>query len=280
MKNFFEPVRGQNENAASIFLSFMTILFAWIFLASIFVIIPTMLWTINPKPWQVLFTSLIGFVPVLPSFLIVSKILAREVFTFVTTQSRFSFRNFFIGVGSWGSLLLIGTLISFAEDSNGLKFVFDAQSFLIALLVLVILLPIQVASEELIFRGFIPQSLSFFKIPRNLVVLLSALAFAAPHLLNPEAQSEPIWSILAYGSLGFAWLTAARWFGGLEITIGAHLINNFYGLAIVGYENSVLTSSPIFIGPAPQMNSTAIAMWVTVGLWLLMIKRFKNVEAY
>ncbi|MEN9692672.1 MAG: hypothetical protein RLZZ330_316, partial [Actinomycetota bacterium] len=85
-------------------------------------------------------------------------------------------------------------------------------------------------------------------------------------------------SLLAYGALGFAWLTAARWFGGIEITFGAHLVNNFYGLALVGYQNSVVTSSPVFIGPAPQMNATAISMWITVGIWLLIIKKFRKVE--
>ena len=276
MKDFFEPVRGQNENAVSLFLSFMAILFAWTFLAALFVIVPSIIWQLNPKPWQMLFIALFSFVPIAPTFILISKILGRKVLTFITINSKLSIRKFFIGAGTWAILLFVGTLISFLVDKQSIEYVFNWQGFLAALLVIVVLLPVQVLSEELVFRGFIPQAISFFKIPKNLVVLLSSLAFAVPHLMNPEAKDDPLWSLLAYGALGFAWLTAAKWFGGIEVTFGAHLVNNFYGLALVGYQNSVLNSSPIFIGPSPQMNSTAIAMWITVGIWLLIIKKFRK----
>jgi hypothetical protein len=59
------------------------------------------------------------------------------------------------------------------------------------------------------------------------------------------------------------------------VAIGAHLANNFFGLAIVGYENSVVEPSSIWVGPEAKMQFSAIALWVTIGIWLLIVKKLK-----
>lgn len=277
MIDYLKPVRGQTENAAMTFVGYALIFLAWTIGAAIFLILGTIAFG-EDQPWETFAVSLGQFIPILAAVIGATYLFKRKPITVITSRGHFSFKIFCIGALSWGGLLVLGSLMSWALDPSSLKFTFNLTTFIPALIVLILLLPIQVSAEEVFFRGFIPQSLSRTKLSDGLIVLISSLLFAVPHLLNPEAQAEPLWSLLAYTAMGFGWLQAAKWFGGLEIAIGAHLVNNFFGLAIVGYENSVVAPSSIWIGPPAQMQSTAIALWVIVGIWLLILKKIKTAK--
>jgi membrane protease YdiL (CAAX protease family) len=275
MIDYLKPTRGRSENAAMWFVGYAIMFFAWTIGAGIFALVPSIAWGDQLEPWQSFFASFFQFVPILGSVIGAAYLLGRKPITLITSRGSFSTKNLLFGILSWSSILLVASLIGWAADPASLKFTFNLGTFAPALLVLILLLPIQVCAEELFFRGFIPQSLSRGNMPAGFVVLISTLLFAAPHLLNPEAQSEPVWSLIAYSSMGFGWLMAAKWLGGLEVAIGAHLANNFFGLAIVGYENSVVEPSSIWVGPAAEMQFSAIALWVTIGIWLLIVKKLK-----
>ena len=276
MKNYLKPIPGNNETSLMWLVGYLINLLAWTFGAGVIALAAGMIWVDEKAPWQTFFASFIQFIPCLLAVLIATKLFGRRLLTAVTSEPKFSFRNLRFGILSWTAVLGAGTLISWAADPTALKYTFNISTFAPALMILLLLLPIQVSAEELFFRGFIPQSLSRTKMPEGLVVAFSALIFALPHLLNPEASSSLIWSLIAYSAMGFGWLMAARWLGGLEIAIGAHLANNFFGLAIVGYENSVVAPSSIWVGPAAQMQSTAIALWVTIGIWLFIVKKIAS----
>lgn len=275
MNNFLKPVPGKTETTLKWFAGYIINFFAWTFGALLFAYAAGIAFSGNLEPWQSFFVSFIQFVPCLIAVIYAVKLFGRNPLTVVTSESKFSFKNLRFGIFSWIAVLGIGTLISWAAEPSSLRFTFNISSFLPALAVLLVLLPIQVSAEELFFRGFIPQSLSRTRMSEGLIVVISALIFAAPHLLNPEASSQPIWSLIAYSAMGFGWLMAARWVGGLEIAIGAHFANNFFALVIVGYENSVVSPSSIWIGPEAQMQGSAIALWITVGIWLLVVRKLR-----
>lgn len=276
MSSYLRPIRGLNENAAMTFAGFGLVILAWTVGAGIFALIPSVIWGEDLAPWQVYFISFVQFVPILAAVVGATYLFKRNPRTLISLDGKFSWKKFRLGVFSWGAILLSTTGLSLLLNPSSLKYTFEVSNFLPALIVLISLLPIQVLSEELFFRGYLPQTLSRTKISDGLIILISTLAFAFPHLMNPEAQSEPVWSLIAYSSMGFGWLFAARKLGGVEVAIGAHLANNFFGLTIVGYENSVVAPSSIWVGPAANMQSSAIALWVTVGIWLLILKRFSK----
>ena len=275
MKNYLKAVPGNKETSLMWFTGYLINIFAWTIGAAVFVLVADSFWSSEKEPWQTFFVSFIQFAPCLIAVLITTKLFGRKVLTVVTSEQKFSIRNLRFGILSWMAVLGTGTFISWAADPSALKYTFDISTFAPALLVLLLLLPIQVSAEELFFRGFIPQSLSRTSMSDSLVITISTLIFALPHLLNPEATSDPVWSLIAYSAMGFGWLMAAKWLGGLEVAIGAHLANNFFGLAIVGYENSVVESSSIWVGPEAQMQSSAIALWITVGIWLFIVKKLR-----
>ena len=64
------------------------------------------------------------------------------------------------------------------------------QRWLPFVLAALLLTPLQCAAEELVFRGYVLQGLG--RLLRNplVLVVLSGLLFAIPHLLNPEVDGE------------------------------------------------------------------------------------------
>lgn len=275
MIDYLKPIRGRSENPGMTLIGYLIISLAWTVGAGTFALVSAAAWGKSPQPWQAFVSSFGQFIPILIAVIVAIYLFGRKPKTLITSRNKFSYGNLIVGMMSWGSILVLSSLLGWAANPDSLKFTFDLTTFIPALLVMILLMPIQVSAEEVFFRGYIPQTLSRTKISSGFVVLISSLLFALPHLLNPEAQAEPLWSLLAYSAMGFGWLVAAKWFGGLEIAIGAHFINNFFGLAIIGYENSVIAPSSIWVGPAAQMQSAAIALWVSVGIWLLIIKRFR-----
>ena len=276
MNSYLRPIRGLQENATMTFVGFGLVIFAWTFGAGIFALIPSLIWGEKLDAWQVYFISFVQFIPILMAVIFATLLFKRKSLTLITNDRKFSWQKFRIGVLSWLAILTSTTTLALILNPESLKYTFDLGRFLPALLVLICLLPVQVLAEELFFRGYLPQALSRTKISDGLIILISTLVFAAPHLLNPEAQSEPFWALIAYSAMGFGWIYAARKLGSLEIAIGAHLANNFFGLTIVGYENSVVAPSSIWVGPAADMQNSAIALWVTVGIWLFIVTRISQ----
>ena len=173
---------------------------------------------------------------------------------------------------TWGLLLIGETAVKMITSFNKLEVTFRPETFLPTLLVSLVLLPIQTASEEMLFRGALPQNLSRHLRQPIVVVILSSVLFGAAHLMNPEALSRPIISLLAYSAVGFGWGLVTQKSGGLELAIGAHTINNFYGLFVVGYRNSAIRGSSIWMLPNINMVESMILSIIMVMIWIVMLR--------
>ena len=103
---------------------------------------------------------------------------------------------------------------------------------LISLILVIVLVPLQAAAEELVFRGALMQALgawfsgasdrtAFGRALRSpwLPILLPSVGFALMHIYD-------VWGLLAVGLMGAvcAWLTWRT--GGLEAAISIHVVNN------------------------------------------------------
>ena len=270
MMDFFRPTKGSNENAGTIMLV-VWMMFTAVFILSYFVSVAFDS-VLGNAPWQSLTVSFSSAIPVLGLALVAPIIYKRPVLTLITTAQNFRMKLFGLGAAIWGGLLVVGAAVSYASDPGSFSLVFDAASFVPMLLVCLILIPIQVGSEELLYRGVLAQAFGRAFRSDVVVIGLTTTVFALPHLLNPEAAGDSALAFVAYGAISFGWVMAARQFGGLEIALGAHLVNNFFGILIVGYSNAVVDTSPIWLTPVPEMGPTAIASVVTVTAWLVALR--------
>lgn len=129
---------------------------------------------------------------------------------------------------------------------------------------LVLLVPIQAAGEEYLFRGTLMQLGGRFVRPWPVAVVISAVAFTAAHgALSPASAT-----LFAMG-LVLAWLTVRT--GGLEAGIGQHVANNviiFVARALANGGESIdtnhLNDNATWRGVALQIATLAFYAYLVV----------------
>lgn len=271
MANYLFPRRGEKETWDRIFLSLLAIVGLWIGVGGILTVLFSVIFGGIQEAWSEYLIGLIAFVPFFFGMYLHTKIIQRPFRSLITPNRQLDISHMVLGAVTWlfivSSFALVGKFI----DPEALTYTFDINVFIPALLILLVLLPIQTTVEELFFRGFLSQTLS--KALKNPIVInvFASLLFASLHLANPEVQSDYLSAIIVYGSIGFAWGFAAYLFGSLEISIGAHFANNAFGLLIVGYENSALPSSALFTAPAAELSGSIAGSLLMMSIWLVFV---------
>lgn len=179
---------------------------------------------------------------------VVKVIHRRAIKTLFTPRSKFSYARFFHGFIVYlivtASIALIYYLFG---DRTGIEITFNPSSFLILLLVACSLLPLQVLFEELFFRSYLLQFLGLkIKNTWSLIIATSVI-FTIFHLANPEIKTYGEWIIVAgYLIPGLFFAGIALFDNRLELSLAAHLANNFFVLVILAPKISILIGEPLF----------------------------------
>ncbi|QEN04959.1 CPBP family intramembrane metalloprotease [Thiospirochaeta perfilievii] len=206
----------------------------------------------------------LSFFPLIISILVIIKFYhKRKLVNFINRENSINTKRFLRGFVIWfilQSTTLIYNLIFF---KNQLSFNFNPSKFLIFLLLSISLTPIQVASEEFLFRGYLIDFLRSFSKNKLFIILASSLLFALPHLKNPEVKNSTFTFFLIYLTMAITFSYITVKYRGLEYSFGVHLANNLFAINIVNYPDSPLPSSPIFllsngIAPLPTLLQTLL----------------------
>lgn len=207
---------------------------------------------VSPIP-NYIFTNLSIYCMLLGVFVSVKFIHYRLFTTLLTTKKRIQWSRFCIGFVVYGVLVLLGTLVDYFISPETYSITFDVSKFWIALPIILIMTPIQTATEELVFRGYVIQSFGL-KIKNSLILsLLSGFLFTLPHLMNPEVYASnklgifsSICMILNYFVVGVVFALVTIKTNSLGIAMGAHAVNNLICFILVGYPDSVLPTNTVF----------------------------------
>jgi membrane protease YdiL (CAAX protease family) len=144
---------------------------------------------------------------------------------------------------------------------------FSAERFYAFAAVALLLTPLQTATEELFFRGYVMQGLGLVVKAPAVAAVLSAVIFALPHLLNPEVQQHGVVLMGAsYFVIGLLLAAITLRDGRLELAIGVHAANNLLLVLVANYEGSVLNSESIFT--ARELDPTYSLVTLSVGALL------------
>lgn len=206
------------------------------------------------------------------------KVVLRQSLHNFWFQGRFSGRRFFQALGLWMGLL---ALVSACEawlfpDSirtRGLS-VLQLRYALCVLL----LTPVQVAAEEIFFRGLLLRAIYRFWQEPAVALLFSALCFTAVHLHNPELNTSQAWCVLAYyflfGLLAGQLVLVDQ---GLERALGWHLGNNYFAFLILSYEPSAFSTPALFhalrFDPAWNLLQFLLLVVIAFGISIKTFKR-------
>lgn len=190
----------------------------------------------------------------------------RRVVTLVTPGRPVNWGRMAQGFGLWVVLIALASLIEAALFPGRYAFAFDPARWLPFAVMALVLVPIQAASEELLFRGYLLQGVGLLTRNPLLLSLVTGLLFALLHLANPEVTVN-FWLVMAYYFVfGLAMVLITLRDNGLELAIGVHVGNNLFGALLANFEGSAIETPAIFIanGFDPLFNLAAAIMVLIV----------------
>lgn len=171
----------------------------------------------------------------------------KPLTSMLTGFDKFRWKRYFFAFSVWGALLLGFTLVSYLMAPEELELRFDASRFALLFVVAMVMVPIQTATEELLFRGYLMQG--FALVFKNGLpgLLLTSVLFGLLHASNPEAQAHGLLIMMPYYMLFGAFLGVITLLDeGAELAMGIHFANNFFSALLICSKNSVLQTDAIF----------------------------------
>ena len=134
------------------------------------------------------------------------------------------------------------------ECSSGLKFNpnFSFVSYIIFILIALVITPIQVGFEEILFRGYFLQGLGLFTKSTVVLSLIVGSLFMIAHLANPETSYGMAKYMTILMATGTIWALITIKGNGLELPFGFHLANNLFVFLFITTKNSVISTPALF----------------------------------
>jgi membrane protease YdiL (CAAX protease family) len=182
---------------------------------------------------------------------------------------RWRTKLFVAGLLIWFCVQTLLALIDFAMAPGGFSVSFNSATLPMAGMALAGIL-VQTFTEEFLFRGFATQGL-LLAIKKPLpTAIVSGLLFGSMHIPNglPQALSAAMFGIVCA-------LIVIRT-GGIALTFGMHLANNYFGAVIVVSGGDVFRGSPGFFTQAtPQLTwwDLGLAVLAFAGMGWLVFRR-------
>jgi len=165
-----------------------------------------------------------------------------------------------LAIGAVVQLAIMGGQLVLADALTGWQLDLSLRlSWAVAILAL-LLIPLQAASEEILFRGYATQALGRVLGSRLLIALLVGLLFGGLHFNTHGGLTVPYFLVL---SLVFSLVSLRD--EGLELTIGGHAAMNLFAF---GAAHTALVA-PGAIGESPTMTpftASAIAAMAVDGV--------------
>ena len=210
----------------------------------------------------------------------ISSIHKRPFLTALTSRHRLDWSRIFLAFGLWILFNGIFELINYYISPGDYTFRMPTMSFLFLLVVALALLPLQIAFEEVLFRGYLMQGTGLLFGYRWVALVITSVAFGALHLANPEVLEYGLGKMMFYYiGVGFILGVIAIMDDGLELALGIHAATNIYSAVLVSYDAGALQTDALFHSSADMVDSSVysfIAFAVVFTIMLSRIYKWKN----
>lgn len=199
----------------------------------------------------------------------VVKLQRRPMLTLITPRTHFDWYRAWQGFAVCFVLAAISLVIEYLFYPARFSLNVDLNQWLLFAPVVLLFTPLQAATEELVFRGYLMQSLRTFTSSTVLIVAFSSVLFMVPHLANPEAELGVL-VVLDYVLIGAFFALVTLRDGRLELAIGAHAATNIFIALVASHPHSVLATPALVMAdtldPAFSLMSV-IAMCIAFYAW-------------
>lgn len=167
----------------------------------------------------------------------------RSVITF---RKKFDFKRFFAAFAIWFAILLSFMFIAIGMGAP-VKLRWDPEKLFPLIAVSAILLPLQTAFEDIIYRGYLFQGVTNAIGKAGLSVLVLGCIFGWMHAGNPEVKLFGNGLVLFYVISGLFMGILAHLDDGLELGMGYHFANNFFAAVVLTNSWQVFQTDALFL---------------------------------
>jgi membrane protease YdiL (CAAX protease family) len=208
----------------------------------------------------------------------VTKTHGRPLLSLVAPDLRFDLRRAFLGAALWVAVefVIVAALLlaQAAFDLEGLmkffaRFAWPDRAALLAVLISIAIFPFQAASEELVFRGWLTQTLGQAFRRRWLVVLIVATVFALAHGVERGVFAVAFYLVFSIGLSALS-LGDRR----LELAMGAHAANNIFVVSLGLFAAGHRAGHPLILQSTAIPWFAPLIVAAQMGLLYLVARRF------
>lgn len=211
---------------------------------------------IHPDSIEIDKNLLLFFMIVPFAFLICALLLCikwlhkRPIWSLFTARERFDWKRLLFAFGSW-MFVLITTLFIGMAFGQPVEWNVNWSTFFPLLLVSFLMLPLQTAAEDLLFRGYLLQSFHQWFGKPLLSILFSGALFGLVHMGNPEIAKIGELILIYYVAVGIFLALITHLDNGLELGMGYHAANNIFAALVVTNNWQAFQTDALFIDYTP-----------------------------
>ena len=201
----------------------------------------------------------------------------KPLSSIATGFEKIRWNRYFFSFGIWAVLILVLTLVSYLTSPEEIELRFDAGNFAFLLVVAIIFIPIQTATEELIFRGYLMQGFGLAFKNGIMPLIITSVLFGLMHASNPEAKAHGLLIMMPYYIFFGAFLGVLTLLDeGAELAMGIHCANNLMSSLLVCSKNSVLQTDAIFYTSSENPGGEFITWIVMASIcFFILFKKYK-----
>ncbi|MDF2448789.1 MAG: family intrarane metalloprotease protein [Bacteroidota bacterium] len=201
----------------------------------------------------------------------------KSLRSIITGFERIRWSRYFFSFFLWGTLIVLLTVGTYLVSPQDIELRFNAGPFFTLVFVALIFIPIQTATEELIFRGYLMQGLALLFKNGIIPLIITSILFGLMHASNPEAKAHGLMIMMPYYIFFGAFLAVLTLLDeGSELALGIHCANNLFSSLLVTSKNSVLQTDAIFYTAVENPGSEFIVWTILAALcFFILQKKYK-----
>lgn len=157
----------------------------------------------------------------------------QSITSLTTSRSLIDWKRVLFAFTLWGVITSIIIVVDYQLSPENYQWNFDANKFVILLLISVLLIPLQTSFEEYLFRGYLMQGLGILAKNRWVPLIITSVIFGLMHIANPEVEKIGYIIMVYYIGTGLFLGILTLMDEGLELALGFHAANNLITALLV-----------------------------------------------
>lgn len=232
------------------------------------------------EPNLTMFLLLLSFAIGLVGLLFVIRFIHQQpILEATTSRKKMDWGRFAFGFALIAIVNILFFAVGYLSNPEDYVWNFQAVPFLILLVITVVMVPLQIAFEEYLFRGYLMQGLGVLARNRWFPLIVTSLIFGLLHLSNPEVGKMGEIVMLIYIGNGFVLGIMTLMDEGMELALGYHAGNNIVASLMLTADWTAFQGHSLFKDVSdPSVTTLEVLAQVLIffpAILLIMARKYK-----